>query len=123
MSRKKVHVINTAEHSRHPSVEVKLNALHRCFELGEDIGYSSASIYKWRKKYLWKGTTAFMNSEELFGRLKNEMFYNRDWTSVGINSFINILNDYLIWYTNERIKVSLGNMSPSEYRQSLGLAA
>ena len=44
---------NTSEHPRHPSVEVKLNALHRCFELGEDIklvskniGYSRASIYK-----------------------------------------------------------------------------
>lgn len=60
--------------------------------------------------------------EGLFGRLKNEMFYNRDWTGISINAFINILNDYLMWYNNKRIKVSLGNMSPREYRQSLGLA-
>ncbi|WP_294379373.1 IS3 family transposase [uncultured Clostridium sp.] len=61
--------------------------------------------------------------EGLFGRLKNEMFYNTDWTGISINTFIDILNDYLMWYNNERIKVSLGNMSPREYRQSLGLAA
>ena len=61
--------------------------------------------------------------EGLFGRLKNEMFYNRDWAGISIDAFIDILNDYLVWYNNERIKVSLGNMSPREYRQSLGLVA
>ena len=61
--------------------------------------------------------------EGLFGRLKNEMFYNRDWAGVSIDAFINMLNDYPIWYNNERIKVSLGNMNPREYRQSLGLVA
>lgn len=61
--------------------------------------------------------------EGLFGRLKNEMFYNRDWTGVSIPEFIDILNEYLIWYNEKRIKISLGNMSPMEYRQSIGLAA
>lgn len=28
---------NTSEHPRHPSVELKLNVLRRCFELGEDV--------------------------------------------------------------------------------------
>ena len=60
--------------------------------------------------------------EGLFGRLKNEMFYNRDWTGVSIREFIDILNEYLIWYNEKRLKTSLGNMSPREYRQSLGLA-
>ena len=50
------------------------------------------------------------------------MFYNRDWTGISLNTFINILNDYLMWYNNECIKVSLGNMSPREYPQNLGLA-
>ncbi len=59
----------------------------------------------------------------LFGRLKNGMFYNRDWTGVSIQGFIDILNEYLAWYNEKRIKVSLGNMSPLEYRKSLGLAA
>jgi len=61
--------------------------------------------------------------EGLFGRLKNEMFYNRDWKGVSTHQFIQILNDYLIWYNEKRIKVSLGNMSPLEYRRSLGIAA
>lgn len=61
--------------------------------------------------------------EGLFGRLKNEMFYNRDWSGVSIEEFIDLLNTYLIWYNEERIKVSLGNMSPKEYRQSLGFTA
>ena len=28
---------NTPDHPRHPSVEVKLQVLHRCFEHGEDV--------------------------------------------------------------------------------------
>lgn len=59
--------------------------------------------------------------EGLFGRLKNEMFYTQDWTGVSIPAFIKILNNYLVWYNETRIKTSLGNMSPREYRQSLGL--
>ena len=35
--------------------------------------------------------------------------------------FIAILNDYLIWYREKRIKLSLGGLSPMEYRRSLGL--
>ena len=61
--------------------------------------------------------------EGLFGRLKNEMFYTQSWANVSIQQFIEILNQYLIWYNKERIKVSLGNRSPEEYRRSLGLIA
>lgn len=61
--------------------------------------------------------------EGFFGRLKNEMFYNHNWSGVSISKFITILNDYLIWYNQKRIKVSLGNMSPIEYRHSLRLIA
>ena len=61
--------------------------------------------------------------EGFFGRLKNEMFYNRDWSGLTIEQFIDILNEYLSWYNENRIKTSLGNMSPLEYRRSLGLTA
>ena len=52
--RKKYPVIdNPPDHPRNPPLEVKLNAIHRCYELGEnikyvseDIGYSRASIYQ-----------------------------------------------------------------------------
>ncbi|MCR5595188.1 MAG: IS3 family transposase [Lachnospiraceae bacterium] len=34
-----------------------------------------------------------------------------------------ILNEYLIWYNEERIKSTLNYMSPLNYRKSLGLIA
>ncbi len=61
--------------------------------------------------------------EGVFGRLKIEMFYGVDWSSVTINEFISILNKYLIWYNEERIKSTLNYMSPLTYRKSLGLIA
>lgn len=32
------------------------------------------------------------------------MFYNADWSGVNISEFIGILNDYLYWYNEKRIK-------------------
>jgi len=60
--------------------------------------------------------------EGVFGRIKNEMFYYRSWVGISIDDFINILDRYLKWYNEKRIKMSLGAMSPLEYRNSLGLA-
>ena len=59
--------------------------------------------------------------EGFFGRMKNEMFYGRSFVGVSIEQFIEIINNYINWYNNIRIKESLGYMSPMEYRQSLGL--
>lgn len=262
-TRKEYPVINNPpDHPRNPPLEVKLDAIHRCYELGEnikyvseDIGYSRASIYQWRKRYLKEGTLSLMNHknitpgtlvegsvsstdissdeinqlntqiqanekwltditefaipsgkvylspivdcfdgllvnwnistspdallvnsmldnaakllsvgekpiihsdrgvhyrwpgwidrmekngfirsmskkgcspdnsacEGVFGRIKNEMFYNADWSGVNISEFIGILNDYLYWYNEKRIKKSLGYLSPIEYRHRLGL--
>lgn len=262
-TRKEYPVINNPpDHPRNPPLEVKLDAIHRCYELGEnikyvskDIGYSRASIYQWRKRYLKEGTLSLMNHknitpgtlvegsvsstdissdeinqlktqiqanekwltditefaipagkvylspivdcfdgllvnwnistspdallvnsmlddaakllsvgekpiihsdrgvhyrwpgwidrmekngfirsmskkgcspdnstcEGVFGRIKNEMFYNADWFGVNISEFIGILNDYLYWYNEKRIKKSLGYLSPIEYRHRLGL--
>lgn len=245
-TRKKYPVINNPpDHPRNPPLEVKLDAIHRCYELGENIkyvseniGYSRASIYQWRKRYLKEGTLGLMNHknitpgtlvessvsstdissdeinqlkaqiqanekwltditefaipsgkvylspivdcfdgllvnwnistspdallvnsmldnaakllsvgekpiihsdrgvhyrwpgwidrmekngfirsmskkgcspdnsacEGVFGRIKNEMFYNADWSGVNISEFIGILNDYLYWYNEKRIK-------------------
>ena len=61
--------------------------------------------------------------EGFFGRLKNELFYPRDWKSVTVEQFIEVLDDYIRWYNEKRIKISLGALSPIEYRVSLGLAA
>ncbi|PJI95821.1 transposase InsO family protein [Acidovorax sp. 69] len=61
--------------------------------------------------------------EGFFGRLKNEMFYPRDWKGTTIEQFIEMVDSYIRWYNEKRIKISLGSLSPIEYRVSLGLAA
>lgn len=59
--------------------------------------------------------------EGFFGRLKTEMFYRRDWRSTTIAQFIEALDAYIRWYNEKRIKISLGYLSPVEYREGLGL--
>ena len=46
--------------------------------------------------------------EGFFGRLKNEMFYGQSWKDVTIKEFINILDEYIHWYSEKKIKLSLG---------------
>jgi len=51
------------------------------------------------------------------------MFYDMTRSGFSIDAFIDILDKYLYWYNEKRIKMSLGAMSPMEYRQKLDLAA
>lgn len=60
--------------------------------------------------------------EGFFGRLKNEMFFQRDWLSTTIHEFVAALDAYIRWYNTTRIKLSLGGLSPAAYRRSLGIA-
>jgi putative transposase len=61
--------------------------------------------------------------EGFFGRLKTELFYPRNWQATTIDQFIELVDSYIRWYNEKRIKISLGSLSPMEYRKSLGLAA
>ncbi|WP_144022117.1 IS3 family transposase [Caballeronia sordidicola] len=61
--------------------------------------------------------------EGFFGRLKTELFYPRDWKTTTIAEFIAVVDLYIHWYNEKRIKISLGSLSPIEYRESLGLRA
>ena len=61
--------------------------------------------------------------EGFFGRLKTELFYSRDWQATTLEQFIGVVDSYIRWYNEKRIKISLGSLSPLEYRESLGLAA
>lgn len=63
------------------------------------------------------------NKTALKEPLMNEMFYGRSWQNVSIDEFIKILDDYMHWYAEERIKISLGGISPIQYRRQLGLTA
>ena len=40
--------------------------------------------------------------EGLFGRIKNEFFYNQDWTGVTVEEFSRELDLYLHWYNEKR---------------------
>jgi transposase InsO family protein len=61
--------------------------------------------------------------EGLFGWLKIELFYPHDWRATTVDQFIETLDAYIRWHNTTRIKVSLGSLSPLEYRRSLGIAA
>jgi transposase InsO family protein/transposase-like protein len=61
--------------------------------------------------------------EGFFGRLKTEFFYSRNWKTTSIEQFIKEVDAYIRWYNEKRIKISLGSLSPLEYREKLGLAA
>ena len=52
--------------------------------------------------------------ENFFGRLKVEMFYGEKFEN--INAFIAELKEYINYYNNERISLSLKGMSPVQYR-------
>ena len=61
--------------------------------------------------------------EGFFGRLKNEMFYHRDWTGATPEALIGYIGRYMEYYSEGRIKEPLGWLSPAEYRRKLGYRA
>ena len=60
-------------------------------------------------------------TEQVFGHMKDEFFYYRDWDGVTVDSFMELLNEYIVFYNERRKKQSLGWMSPRQYRSSKGL--
>ena len=47
------------------------------------------------------------------------MLYGRSWQGVTLEAFMHEIEEYMLWYRNERIKISLGGMSPMEYRMKM----
>lgn len=67
--------LNSASHPRHPDTNLKLNAIYRCFSLGEgveyvsrEIGYSRMSIYNWYRQYQKYGVAGIMSSKKQIKR-------------------------------------------------------
>ena len=67
--------INAPEHPRHPDTKLKLEAIKRCFSLGEgveyvsrEIGYSRMSIYSWYRQYRKYGVAGLMSSKKQIKR-------------------------------------------------------
>ena len=61
--------------------------------------------------------------EGFFGRLKIEFFYGCNWSGIAIEEFVRMLDAYLRWYRDKRIKSDLDYRSPMQYRKDLGLVA
>ena len=55
--------------------------------------------------------------------MKTELFYPRKWQDITIDPLIRIVDVYIRWYDEKRIKIRLGSLSPLEYRESLGITA
>lgn len=51
-----------------------------------------------------------------------ELFYPGDWRTITIEQFAREVDAYIRWYNEKCIKLSLGSLSPIEYRRSLGLS-
>lgn len=67
--------INAPNHPRYPDTNLKLEAIKRCFSLGEgveyvsrEIGYSRMSIYKWYRQYQKYGVAGLMSSKKQIKR-------------------------------------------------------
>ena len=48
-------------------------------------------------------------AEGFFGRLKQEFFHKRSFAGVSMDGFINMLDDYMVWYRDKRIKTEFGH--------------
>ena len=62
-------------------------------------------------------------AEGFFGRPKVEFLYGRDWGGVTPDGFADVLDAYLRWYRDVRLRSDLGYRSPMQYRRDLGLIA
>ena len=56
-------------------------------------------------------------AEGFFGRMKTEAVYPEKWEEHTRNEVLALVDEYIRWYNHERIKQSLGWMSPVQYRQ------
>ena len=61
-------------------------------------------------------------AEGFFGRLKQELFHKRSFRGVTIDEFTVMLDEYMVWYRDKRIKTEYG-MSIMDKRIQLGLVA
>ena len=61
--------------------------------------------------------------EGFFGRLKNEMYYGHRWKQKSRAQLTHATDEYIQWYNEKRIKLSLKGKSLSDYRACLGYTA
>lgn len=54
--------------------------------------------------------------ESFFGHLKTECFFGRDFRCFSLEKFTNYIENYLLWYSQKRIKSTLNYVSPKQYK-------
>ena len=124
--------------SRHPDNDLCCGMLERAIELtggGFTSHTDGGGCYRstrWKALCEDAGITRSMSrkgrspdnarAEGFFGTLKQEFFYNRDWTGVSYEEFAERLDAYIVWYRDVRIKKELGWKSIRQYREEQGLA-
>ena len=62
-------------------------------------------------------------AEGFFGRLKGEMYFGEGKDRCTLAELREALDEYLHCYHEKRIKISLGGLSPLQYRRKLDYAA
>lgn len=62
-------------------------------------------------------------AEGFFGRMKVESVYPERWEEHACGEVLALIDECIHWYNHDRIKQSLGWMSPVQYQLSHGLAA
>ena len=62
-------------------------------------------------------------AEGFFGRLKQEFFHKRSFAGVSMDGFINMLDGYMVWYRDKRIKTEFGHghHGPTTQARSCGM--
>lgn len=61
-------------------------------------------------------------AEGFFGRPRQEFFHKRSFAGISMDRFIGMLDEYMVWYRDRRIKTEFG-MSIMDRRRELGLMA
>ena len=91
---------------------------------GGSDGWRSWTATAWYGRRAPKGCSPDDAAVEgFFGRMKTESVYPEHWEDRTRDEVLVLIGDYIHWYNHERIKQSLGWMSPVQYRQSQGMAA
>ena len=62
-------------------------------------------------------------AEGFLGRMRTGSVHPGHWEERTRDEVLVLIHDYIHWHDHERIKRSLGWMSPVQYRQSQGMAA
>jgi len=91
--------------------------LYTCPSCGETFRLNYPTLYHQMEDLIMIYLVSESEVEKTY-----EMFYGEKWDKISVEEFIGIINQYMQWYRDKRIKLSLGGLSPMEYRRSLGIA-